>query len=379
MSSTVYFGANSPDFLKRILEQEKARKIFLVAGKGSYLASGAKSKLAPVLRGYEVVPFHNFSTDPKLEDICTGIELYRRNPTDITLAIGGGSSLDVAKAVTLLAEQEKDPTAYIKQELKAAGTSKPLIAVPTTAGSGSEATHFAVVYIGTTKYSLAHPCLLPHYAIIDSELTISLPASVTASTGMDALAQAMESLWCIHSTPESETYAREAINGVLQYLETAVHKPTHLEARENLSKAAHLAGKAINITKTTASHALSYPMSAHFGIPHGHAVALTLPEVVVFNAEVEDKDCLDKRGSSYVRRKMQELFALFEEETAEGVKRKLEHLMDSIGLERHLGKLVDNFEIDHEIIMREVNMERGQNNPRRLTKDALLKILRNIQ
>jgi alcohol dehydrogenase class IV len=151
---------------------------------------------------------------------------------------------------------------------------KPLIAIPTTSGTGTEATCFAVVYIDKTKYSLKHSSILPDYTIIDPTLTHAMPPLVTAATGMDALAQAIESYWGVKSTHESQAYAREAITLTLAYLKAACQN--EVEARDAMSRAANLAGKAINLTETTACHAVSYPITSYFNVPHGHAVALTL-------------------------------------------------------------------------------------------------------
>src|SRR5207248_4789041 len=126
------------------------------------------------------------------------------------------------------------------------------------------------------KYSVCHEFLLPDIAIVDPILTHKMSPRLTAITGMDALSQAIESYWSIHSTEESKGYAREAIRIIVDQLPKAVNEPTN-DSRLAMARASHLAGKAINVTRTTAPHALSYALTSRFGVPHGQAVSLTLP------------------------------------------------------------------------------------------------------
>lgn len=369
MSQKECVGAGSLDTLSGILDELNPQKICIVAGETSYGASGAKEKLAPILSRYTVEFFSDFSPNPSLPDIRTCIEVMRRFNPDCVIAIGGGSAIDVAKAANILAVQQGDAEHIVTGGAMIDVPGKPLIAIPTTSGTGSEATSFAVVYIGTKKYSLAHELLLPFAAIVDPVLTYSTPPAVAAAAGMDALCQAVESLWSIRSTDESKDYARKAIPLILATLTAAVQGDTH--ARDVMAEAAHLAGKAINISKTTASHAMSYPFTAHFGIPHGHAVALTLPQVLAWNTGVTEKDCTDPRGLQYVRSTLEEVQALITSSSA------FESLMDSIGLSRNLTQLGIK-ESDLPKLLDGISAERMGNNPRRLTQEDAEHILRAI-
>lgn len=385
MPQTEYFGIGTIHKLEEVLAKEKPHKIFLVTGSSSYISSGAAEKVRPILQPYSYVHFSDFSPNPKIEDIEKGMELYRRENCDLTLAIGGGSVLDVAKAINILSAQAENPAIYIRGEKKAETKGKPLIAIPTTSGSGSEATSFAVVYINKSKYSLYHPqFMLPDYAIIDSEMTFTCSPHLTACSGMDALAQAIESYWSTNANPISQTYSKEAIELILAHLEKAVNSPTP-ESRTNMSRAANLAGKAINITATTACHAISYPFTSYFNVPHGHAVALTLGEMVAYNAKVQEEDCMDGRGVAYVQKVMKEISQLFgmplnvsgasNVSSPETVREKINSLMAQIGLERNLSKLGVKSEEEMQRILNNVNVERLKNNPRRLTSMELKNIL----
>ena len=155
----------------------------------------------------------------------------------------------------------------------------PLVAVPSTAGTGSEATHFAVIYKENVKYSIAHPYLLPNCAIVDAQFTFELPPYITACSGFDALCQAIESFWSVQASEISKGYAREAIIKIRENLLNSIRE-SNQKSRQQMAHAALLSGKAINITKTTAPHAISYPFTSLYKISHGHAVSLSLEKFI---------------------------------------------------------------------------------------------------
>lgn len=375
-----YFGINSLQNIAEILEQEDPSSILLVHGKNSYQHSGAVAVLTRMLRPYTVTEFTGFSSNPQWEEVIRGIELWKSTRPELVIAIGGGSSIDVAKAMTILAQQSGDPLDYLEKRRQFQPNAMPLIAIPTTSGTGSEATHFATIYKDREKYSIAHASLLPDYVIIDPVLTLSLPAYNTACTGMDALTQAIESYWSTKSTKESKQYAAEAITLAVQYLHTAVREPDNIESRTSMARASNLAGKAINISKTTACHAISYPMTSYFNVPHGHAVALTLGEMIIFNDQITERDCNDCRGVDYVRTTMQELYHLLGVKIAKEAKEKVNELMDNIGLQRKLKNFGITTEDDITTIMDHgFHPERVGNNPRMLTTEDAKKILLTIQ
>ena len=372
-----YIGVGVIDRCRDILRNLSARSIFLVTGKDSYVKSGAEKYLQKILADYKVTVFNDFTAIANIEDIKRGIVLFRENVYDVVLAVGGGHVIDTAKMINFFAINSFDSIESVKIDAKSIEEPKPLIAVPTTAGSGSEATHFAVFYIGFQKYSVAHQYILPNASIIDPLLTMSLPKKITATSGMDALCQAIESCWSVNSTEESKVYAKEAIKLILSNLSTAVNNPTK-ESRRCMIEGAHLAGKAINISKTTASHAISYPLTSRFDIPHGHAVALTIPSLLSYNYYVTDSDLLDTRGCDYVRNTVKEIMHLLGARNIEDAQEKIMMLMRDIGLEIRLVKLGVNKE-DIETIMEEAfSSDRVKSNPRKLTRPALREILRNI-
>ncbi|HZX49850.1 MAG TPA: iron-containing alcohol dehydrogenase, partial [Candidatus Paceibacterota bacterium] len=215
-------------------------------------------------------------------------------------------------------------------------------------------------------YSFSHEFLLPRYAVIDAELTYSLPPNVTADSGMDALAQAIEAFWSTNATPESKEYSRQAIQLILPNFVIAVNSPIP-QAREAMAQGAHLAGKAINIAKTTACHALSYPFTVHYGVAHGHAVGLTLPEMIEYNAKTMEKADL------------QELVLLLGAKTPAQAANNIRSLMQEISLETTLRELgITDLRQIQELVLKEVNTERLGNNPRLLAPDDIRAILAKI-
>ena len=378
MTQKEYIGFGTINFLEVVLTEFKATKVFLVTDKTSYTKCGAEECLNKLLADYEVVQFSEFVPNPNISDLNKGVDIFNQSKPDVVIAVGGGSVIDMAKMINFFASNNVDPKTYVAQKIADVKKTRPLVAIPTTTGSGSEATHFAVLYINHAKYSIAHEYILPDAAIVDPKFTMSLPASVTAATGMDALSQAIESYWCINSNPRSKEFAKKAIFLILPNLVTAVNNPTDA-ARAVMSQAAHLAGKAINITKTTASHAISYPLTSFFGIPHGHAVGLTLSSFLVYNFNVTSHDTLDQRGCDYVKKSVCEIAGFLGQNSVAKSKQKIDDLMHEIGLETRLSSLGIESKEDIEVIIENgFNPERVKNNPRRLTKETLRAILYSI-
>jgi alcohol dehydrogenase class IV len=368
-------GHGSIRELRTILSSLSAKRVFLVSDKQSHEACGAKEALQWLSSCCAVVEFSEFEPNPRIEDVQRGITAFRQENVDCVLAVGGGSVIDMAKLVNFFSCKGLDPRTLARQEQIATQEGKLLIAVPTTSGTGSEATHFAVLYKGKEKLSIAHETILPDVAIVDPALSMSLPPYTTAASGMDALSQAIESYWSIHSTENSKEFSKRAIAWILPNIVVATREPTPA-ARLAMAEAAHLAGKAINITKTTAPHAISYPITSYFGIAHGHAVALTLPSILEYNGAVAREDVLDPRGASYARGTIMEIVEQLGAKDIASARGQLEHLMDRIGLERRLSALGIKSEEDIDLIIRNgFNPERVRNNPRLLTKTALREIL----
>lgn len=371
-----YFGTGKISYLKSILKDEQIKNILLVRGKGSYRSSGAEKILSEILREYSVIEFKDFAVNPEIEDVKRGISLYKKSNIDLIIAVGGGSVIDMAKLINALSYNSGEPEYLIINKKDLSNKTKTLIAIPTTSGAGSEATHFAVVYIDKKKYSLAKEWIKPTYVITDPELTLSLNSYITACTGFDALGHALESYWSVNSTDESTGYSLEALKLILNNLEDCVKYPT-LEKRILLSKGAYLAGKAINITKTTAPHALSYHFTSYYNIPHGHAVGLILGGFVSFNNELTEETCNDSRGIKYVRERLKKLVNILKYSSIEDFSQSLYHLLDSLGLESSIYNIGLDTDEKIELLASSINVERSKNNPRKITKEQILEFIKN--
>lgn len=258
----LFEGTNALAELQRELHVRDIHHVFLVRGKHSYEACGAQSHFEEIFAAEQigVTEFYDFDTNPKMEDVEKGLSQLSATETAAILAVGGGSVLDMAKLIRYK---------YTSQRL-------PLIAVPTTAGTGAEATPFAVCYVDGVKTSVDNPDILPDIAVLFPEFTYANSSYLTACTGFDALAQAIEAYWNVNATSVSDRYAEEAISLIWDTLPACVNHPLP-ELRNKMLKGAYWAGKAIAITRTTAPHAFSYAFTSKCGYPHGHAVALTFP------------------------------------------------------------------------------------------------------
>jgi len=333
--------------LSDLLKNQNAKNILAFTGKKSF--ETIKPVIENQFKDVNVNYFNDFSTNPKEEELNSAIEKLGTK-FDLILAIGGGSVIDFAKSYKF----------YTKISAK-------LIAIPTTCGTGSESTQFAVLYRNGKKISLDDKSILPDIAIVDCQFMVKTPKSIKSSTAMDAFCQAIESYWAVKSTPESREYAQQAIEICRDNIVGYVNTDDETYAK-NMSLASNLAGKAINISRTTASHALSYTITSKYGIPHGHAVALTIKNLMNKNEQVTQETLNDSRGCEFVKERIKEIKNLLQDEDY------FDNLFNDIALEVDFEKLGIN---DTEYIASQVNIERLSNNPYKLSQKELIELLKN--
>lgn len=233
----------------------EGKKLFLVC-RGSF----DRLELADFIKSLDPVRFSGFTPNPKMEEVMEGVKAFEESGCDTILAVGGGSPIDVAKCIKHYS-----------------GSDAPLIAIPTTSGTGSESTHFAVVYENGNKLSVAAPELLPDTVILEPATLKNVTEYTRKATMLDALCHAIESHWAKKATDESRAYAEEAIKLILRGKEAYLANEDSGNAV--MMDAANLAGQAINISTTTAAHAMCYKITSMYGFQHGHAAAICLPEV----------------------------------------------------------------------------------------------------
>ena len=276
-----------------------ASKLFLVCD-SSFPFLNIKDKVENM--GVPHVVFSDFSPNPVYEDVCKGIDLFQITKCDTVVAVGGGSAIDVAKCIKLAVLAEEGNAAIIpplvSKRLPIDGTKIPFIAIPTTAGTGSESTHNAVMYYEGAKQTVTNDGILPDYAILEPSVLKTLPLYQKKCTMMDALCQGIESWWSVNSTEESYEYSRKTIELIMANWRKYIFENDE-KAAAQIMLASNYGGRAINITATTAAHAMSYKITSLYKFPHGHAVAVCLPEIWEYMiAHMEQ--CLDKRGQGYL-------------------------------------------------------------------------------
>lgn len=363
----------SLDQLGDLLRGLGASRVLAVVSRDAISAADAGERLRGQTNGFECSEFDAFSPNPTSEQGAAAARAAASIGADAVVGVGGGSCLDVAKIaalgartpgrIDLLARGENDPGA----------SPLPIVAVPTTAGTGSEATHFAANYVEGRKVSVAHPRLRPASVVLDVSFHLAMPAGLAAATGLDALGQAMESLWAVGGTDDSASAARAAGALIGEHLEASVRSGTPANRRA-MMVGAHLAGRAINISKTTAAHALSYTITRRFGVPHGLAVALTLGSLAETNAGTAEDDCIHPRGSAAVRRSVDQACAILNTQPGDA-RSAIASLLGRLGFPRSLREAGVPEPALAEIAA-SIDPVRLGNNPRRLDGQAVLALLR---
>lgn len=265
-------------------------KAMLVTDKGITSLGLAESALASLQQsGFDPLVFDDVAADPAESIVLAAAQLAIDEDVGLVIGFGGGSSMDVAKLVSILAKQEQS-----LEDMYGVGNVRssrlPLLLVPTTAGTGSEVTPISVVTTGaTTKMGVSDRTLLPDMALLDATLTTGLPRHVTAATGIDAMVHAIEAYTSkIKKNPISDTLATSALKMLGSSILRACDAPEDLGARRDMLVGAMLAGQAFANAPVGAVHALAYPLGGHFHIPHGHSNSLVLPHVLRFNQPVAE-------------------------------------------------------------------------------------------
>ena len=288
------------------LDGVEAKRILLVGGKSMKGQKAYNHIAKSVGEGrYTVTEFSDFKENPEYSSTVNGVRAFKDNECDGIVAIGGGSAIDVAKCVRAFLNMNPD-VSYLTQEV--VPNSIPLLAIPTTAGSGSEATSFAVIYQDGRKQSISGSSLIPDAFILDDSTLESLPVYHRKATAFDALMHATEGFWSVNATDESRQWSKEAIEIILANIESYLEKG---ESRTLMMKAANLAGKAINVAKTTAGHAMSYGVTEKYGIAHGHAAALCDVVVWPYMLEHTEKLAGDDKVAREIRRVLDELDEIY--------------------------------------------------------------------
>lgn len=361
--------------LPKILEEVGCKRLFLVID-SSFPFLNVKDKIEG-LDVEEKISFSEFTPNPLYEQVCKGIDLMKSSNCDTILAVGGGSAIDVAKCIKLAVLAEEGNAAIIpplvSKRLSIDGEKIPFVAIPTTAGTGSESTHNAVMYYEGAKQTVTNDGVLPDYAILEPSVLKSLPLYQKKCTMMDALCQGIESWWSVNSTEESHGYSRKAIELIMGNWQKYIFENDE-SAAVQIMLAANYGGRAINITATTAAHAMSYKITSLYKLPHGHAVAVCLPEIWEYMLDYMDK-CIDSRGSEYLAAIFEEISKAMGCDNPEQAISKFREMMREMEL---TNPVAGNRDEELKLLSTFVNPIRLKNNPVKLDAALIYQLYKTI-
>lgn len=284
----IVFGAGAIERLGELARGLNFRKVLLVADRGLVASGHVAEALAPLGEaGIEVFTFHDFETNPDTHMIDTGRAFATPLQIDSIIGLGGGSSLDCAKGINFLLTNGGRMQDYAGYG-KATRPLLPMIGIPTTAGTGSEAQTYALISDAQTHVKMAcgDPSAACRIALLDPALTVSQPRGITAASGFDAIAHAVETFVTTKRNPLSEVFSREAWRLLELNYERVLAQPGDMEARGAMQMGAHFAGLAIENSMLGATHACANPLTTHYGTAHGEVIAMLLPSVVRWNGPV---------------------------------------------------------------------------------------------
>lgn len=275
----IRFGEGSFGTLPEVIRECRASRAVLVCN--DYFRETAEAFRAshPEIAAI----YSDVQPNPQLSGAVETARLARACQADAVIGVGGGSVIDTAKFAAAIAPGTADPVSCYRGETPFPPTPLTVIAVPTTAGTGSEVTQVSVISHGEEKRTINNPVFMPKAAVVDPLLTLSVPPYTTLITGLDAMAHALEGYWSKNHQPITDLFAPESVRLVLENLEKAYRDGSDREARANLSYAALLGGLSFALPKTAGCHACSYPLSERYHLPHGEACAFTLDSFVKIN------------------------------------------------------------------------------------------------
>ena len=277
----IRFGTGSIGHLGGILAAEGAKRCLVVCDR--FLRSRVEALQAEIPEICGI--FSDVEENPRLSGVEKAVALITETGADAVAGIGGGSTMDTAKFAAACSAEPDSVLSCFRGERAFPSSRLPVIAVPTTAGTGSEVTQVSVITHGTEKKTINNPVFMPRVAVIDPSLTLTVPPRTTMNTGLDAMAHALEGYWSRNHQPVSDLMAVEAVRLVLENLESAWRDGSCLEVREKMSLAALLGGLSFALPKTAGCHACSYPLAEDYHLPHGEACAFTLDSFVRINAD----------------------------------------------------------------------------------------------
>lgn len=377
LNEVSYFGPGARQVLPKEVKRLGLHKAFVATDK-DLIKFGVADKVLDVLKAsgipYEI--FSEIKPNPTVSNVKAGVEAFAKSGADFILAIGGGSSIDTAKAIGIIHNNPRfSDVVSLEGTADTDHKSVPVIALPTTAGTAAEVT---INYVITDeqnqkKMVCVDPNDIPAIAIVDAELMYSLPKGLTAATGMDALTHAIEGLITKGAWEMSDMFEIKAIEMITRYLETAVNEPSNPEARNGMAVAQYIAGMAFSNVGLGVVHGMAHPLGAIFDIPHGVANALLLPTIMEFNAPA----ALDK----YVQiAKAMNVYSdgMTPQQAADAAVKAVRELSLRIGIPQHLSQLGIKAEDLDRLAEAACADVCTPGNPREVNKEIILELYKKV-
>ena len=365
----IYFiNNNNYECISSYLEKNNVRNFMIVCGNSiskfninNYFNDLIKS------RKYSVIKFSDFTPNPKYESVVNGVKLFDKESCQAIIAVGGGSAIDVAKCIKLYSKLD---TCKNLLDQKVISNEIKLLTVPTTSGSGSEATRYAVIYYNNEKISITDQSIIPDAVVFDSTVLEHLSNYQRISPMLDALCHSIESYWSVNSTEESHKLSEKALNLIANNYEGYLNDDK--ASNSNIQLAAFTAGQAINITQTTAGHAMCYKKTTMYNIAHGHAAFLCVNALFQYTFNNINK-CIDSRGSDYLSNILLKISNSFGFNNINSAISFLSDLIYKLKLSIPHPK-----QDDYKVLVDSVNLVRLKNNPIKLEKDDIDFLYHNI-
>ena len=377
LNEVSYFGPGAREVLPKEVKRLGLHKAFVATDK-DLIKFGVADKVLSVLKNagipYEV--FSDIKPNPTVSNVKAGVKAFAASGADFILAIGGGSSIDTAKAIGIITNNpDFSDVVSLEGVADTKKKSVPIIALPTTAGTAAEVTINYVITdeVNEKKMVCVDPNDIPAIAIVDAELMYTLPKSLTAATGLDALTHAIEGLITKGAWEMSDMFEIKAIEMITRYLETAVKEPTNAEARNGMAVAQYIAGMAFSNVGLGVVHGMAHPLGAIFDIPHGVANALLLPTIMAFNAPAAlDKYVIIAKAMGVYKEGMSK------EKAAETAVEAVKALAIRVGIPQHLSELGIKESDLPKLADSAIADVCTPGNPREVTRDIILELYRKV-
>lgn len=365
MPTRIRFGWGRLAEIRQGVDELGGKRVFLVTGNKSARQHGVLERVAEALKGLVLETYAEIEENPSIETVDRGAKRCQEAACDLVIALGGGSALDAGKAIAMLQKNPGSIREYLDQERVCTTKGLPLIAIPTTSGTGSEVTPFTVITHREkrAKPAIAPPQNFPDVALVDPELTLTTPFDVAASTGLDALCQAIEGFWSTQSNPVTRSLAFQAILLAMNHLESACLQKDQVSVTQ-MALASHLTGIEMSNIGNTAIHPLSYPVTLDYGVSHGFACALFLPAMIRYNAQA-------------IETRFRDLLRILDVRSVEAFADRVEALMEKLKAPRSLGELGVKEEAVADIVKRGMGRSTAWN-PRPLTEEDLVHLCKGL-